>query len=50
MKKLKEKPTAAELEILAVLWERGSATVKEVQEVVSSRGESLSSESFYVFS
>lgn len=26
------KPTAAELEILAVLWEMGSATVKEVHE------------------
>jgi len=30
------KPTTAELEILAVLWERGSATVKEVHEILNS--------------
>lgn len=29
------KPTAAELEILAVLWKRGKATVKEVHENLS---------------
>lgn len=31
------KPTAAELEILAVLWEKTSATVKEVHEVINAR-------------
>lgn len=31
------KPTAAELEILAVLWEREQATVKEVQEIINLR-------------
>ena len=30
------KPTTAELEILAVLWERGAATVKEVHEILNS--------------
>ena len=29
------RPTEAELEILAVLWERGSATVREVYEAIS---------------
>ena len=31
------KPTAAELEILSVLWEREAATVKEVHEIISVR-------------
>jgi BlaI family penicillinase repressor len=31
------KPTAAELEILGVLWERGAATVREVFEILSAR-------------
>ncbi len=31
------KPTAAELEILAVLWEKDAATVKEVHEVINAR-------------
>lgn len=31
------KPTTAELEILAVLWEKTSATVKEVHEVINAR-------------
>ncbi len=31
------KPTAAELEILAVLWEKEAATVKEVHEVINRR-------------
>ena len=37
MTKSKEavRPTEGELEILAVLWERGSATVREVFEVIS---------------
>ena len=37
MTKTKEavRPTEGELEILAVLWERGSATVREVFEVIS---------------
>jgi BlaI family transcriptional regulator, penicillinase repressor len=30
-------PTAAELEILAVLWERGPSTVREVQEALNAR-------------
>jgi len=34
----KTKPTAAELEILAVLWERERATVREVQEILNERG------------
>lgn len=38
MKKKTVKPTAAELEILAVLWEREAATVKEVQEILTERG------------
>ncbi len=29
------KPTAAELEILAVLWERSAATVREVHEILN---------------
>jgi len=37
MVKIKEtvRPTEGELEILAVLWERGSATVREVYETIS---------------
>ncbi len=31
------KPTTAELEILAVLWEKDAATVKEVHEVINAR-------------
>ena len=31
----KGRPTEAEVEILAVLWERGSATVREVYEAIS---------------
>ena len=31
------KPTAAELEILDVLWEKGEATVREVHEILSAR-------------
>ena len=31
------KPTAAELEILAVLWEKNTATVKEVHEIINAR-------------
>lgn len=31
------KPTAAELEILAVLWEKEAATVREVYEVINAR-------------
>ncbi len=31
----KQKPTAGELEILQVLWERGPSTVREVYEAVS---------------
>lgn len=31
------KPTAAELEILAVLWEKEAATVKEVHEIINQR-------------
>jgi BlaI family transcriptional regulator, penicillinase repressor len=31
------KPTAAELEILAVLWEREAATVREVYEIIGAR-------------
>ena len=30
-----QKPTAAELEILRVLWERGSSTVREVYEILN---------------
>jgi predicted transcriptional regulator len=37
MRKTKEtiRPTEGELEILSVLWERGSATVREVYEAIS---------------
>ncbi len=31
------KPTAAELEILDILWEREAATVREVHEIINSR-------------
>lgn len=31
------KPTAAELEILAILWERESATVREIYEIINAR-------------
>lgn len=31
------KPTAGELEILSVLWEREAATVKEVHEIINAR-------------
>ena len=31
------RPTDAELEILTVLWSRGSATVREVHEIITSR-------------
>src|SRR6201984_322401 len=31
------RPTDAELEILAVLWSRGPATVRDVHEIISSR-------------
>jgi BlaI family transcriptional regulator, penicillinase repressor len=36
MKKTNQ-PTAAELEILGVLWERGAATVREVHEIINRR-------------
>lgn len=35
MKKKRSKPTAAELEILSVLWEREQATVREVFEILN---------------
>lgn len=35
--KSKNQPTAAELEILDVLWERGRATVREVYEIINAR-------------
>jgi BlaI family penicillinase repressor len=31
------KPTAAELEILSVIWERESATVREIYEIINAR-------------
>ena len=31
------KPTAAELEILDVIWEKGEATVREVHEIINER-------------
>ena len=31
------KPTAAELEILSIIWERETATVREVQEILNER-------------
>jgi len=37
MVKKKGKPTAGELEILDILWERKSATVREVHEVINAR-------------
>jgi predicted transcriptional regulator len=37
MKKLNIKPTDAELEILQILWARGSASVKEVNEEIGSK-------------
>jgi BlaI family transcriptional regulator, penicillinase repressor len=37
MTKKPGKPTAAELEILSVLWERESATVREVHEIMNAR-------------
>lgn len=37
MKLKNSKPTAAELEILAVLWERETATVREVHEVLNAK-------------
>jgi predicted transcriptional regulator len=33
----KSKPTAAELEILDALWQRGAATVREIYETLSAR-------------
>lgn len=36
MKKTNQ-PTAAELEILDVLWERGAVTVREVHEIINAR-------------
>ena len=36
-KKNQRKPTKAELEILAVLWEKQSATVREVHEILNAR-------------
>ena len=35
MKQTPQKPTAAELEILRVLWSRGPSTVREVYEALS---------------
>src|SRR5215470_8715027 len=35
MSQRKQKPTASELEILRVLWERGPSTVREVYEALS---------------
>ena len=37
MTKKADKPTAAELEILGILWERESATVREVHEIINAR-------------
>ena len=37
MTKKAGKPTAAELEILSVLWERDTATVREVHEIINAR-------------
>jgi predicted transcriptional regulator len=36
-KQMQNKPTAAELEILDLLWERGQATVREIHEIISER-------------
>ncbi len=41
MKKIKEKPTDAELEILRILWEVGPATVQEVNGLLNQKRESL---------
>jgi predicted transcriptional regulator len=37
MDKIKPKPTSAELDILAVLWERGASTVRDVCAVLNER-------------
>ena len=37
MKNSGKKPTAAELEILSVLWQRGTATVREVHDTLAHR-------------
>ena len=37
MDKIKSKPTSAELDILAVLWERGASTVRDVYAALSER-------------
>ena len=37
MKKKTNKPTSGELEILSILWERESATVREVCEIINAR-------------
>lgn len=37
MSKQNQKPTEAELEILAVLWQRGTATVREVHDVLNAK-------------
>ena len=37
MKKNSKKPTAAELEILSVLWQRGAATVRDVHDTLARR-------------
>ncbi len=39
MKKTQKKPTEAELNILGVIWDLKSATVREVHEVLNSRSE-----------
>lgn len=39
MKKTQKKPTEAELNILGVIWDLKSATVREVHEVLSGRSE-----------
>jgi predicted transcriptional regulator len=36
-----QKPTATELEILRVLWERGPSTVREVHEVLLAQGKPI---------
>ncbi|HLM00524.1 MAG TPA: BlaI/MecI/CopY family transcriptional regulator [Pyrinomonadaceae bacterium] len=36
--KKSNQPTTAELEILDVLWERGAVTVREVHEIINTRG------------
>lgn len=37
MDKIKPKPTSAELDILAVLWERGASTVRDVYAALNER-------------